>query len=116
MNPGQMARCVPDDKVILLQKFYMMLNNLLLQCFGYSLFPAGSAKLGQDAADMELHRGSADEQLLGYLRVAQPFSHHLEHFLLPGGEHIVIWLLPSAGGPYQCLCRFGRECRLASVS
>lgn len=50
------------------------------------LLSAAHAELAQDAADMRLHRGQSDEELVRDLRVGEPLQHEAQNFLLPTGE------------------------------
>ena len=54
----------------------------MLDRIGDSLYPAGDLQLGEDIADVGLHRGEADDQGFGDLLVAVPLHNQVQYFPL----------------------------------
>ena len=76
------------------------------------LSPAGDLQLGEDAADVGLHRGEADNQSLCDLLVAVTLHNEVQDFPLSFGQ-VIDGLFRLAGCMDQRRGRFGGERRSA---
>ena len=62
---------------------------ILVVVMNYDLHPVVKVQLGQDVADVGLHRGLADKQLLGYLFVGIALAQQHHDFMLPFADAVV---------------------------
>ena len=91
-------------------------HKVVLERVGDGFGAAGHVEFGEDVAHMELHRGPADHQLFGNVRVVEALDHEAQHLALAFGQIVPRFVHGVArGGVDERLGRLGRQRRPAGV-